>query len=542
MHDELYDAEGAQSRIDLREVLLFGLARSRGLVLLLIGIGTALGLVYAASKPNTYTSRAKLLLRIGDREQLTSEAIVGSGEVRRESRPTMQDEMHLLSDEDIYRSVALEIGPEVILQPPDPSARDDENTPWPVRSLHSLQKWLLGDGALGDAGSNEEVMRLATKVLIQDTVVIPERDSNVITVYHTAGSPERAQEVADALVRAFVERHRNQFSIDRLLAPSRDRLETAKNEFEAARSAYFDHVELCGIVDLEVQGPSLLSEIEELENQLFTARVRRDEIAGELEVLRGRLEKLEPEIETIVRAVSEANEEYETQIQLKRTLLEAKRRLPFEGLSRDEQRRRGEQYDEEIAAVDEALEGIPRRIEIEPERTERDPNPDYVDLARTIAALEVEDLSLGTRIGKLEDRSTAKQQRLGQMRQCESIHEYLTSVSTEEEEEFQELNHRFRKLEALGAVDIENEGNLQVLLPPTYDEEKDGPKRAKTVIMGLLAGCLAGLLVAAARQLLDPHLRYPGAVERALGVRTLPESPQAPILKRLDRETRRKAA
>ena len=542
MHDELYDAEDSTSRIDIKEVLLYGLARSRGWVLVLVGIGTALGLIYAASKPNTYTSRAKLLLRIGDREQMTSEAMVGAGDVRRESQPTMQDELHLLSDVEIFRRVAREMGPELILHPPDPSARDDKDTPWPVRSLHKLQKWLLGEGALADGGTDEELLTLATKVLINDTVVIPERDSNVISVYHTAGSPERAREVADSLVRAFVERHRDQFSIERLLAPSRERLDDAKNGFEQARSAYFDHVELCGFVDMDTQGPALLGEIEDLETQLFAARVRREEVAGELGVLRTRLGKTPAELEQVTRAVYGDNEEYESQLQLQRDLQESKGRLAFANLSREEQRRLSEQYDTEIAEVGARLKLLPRRVVVEPELVEHVPNPDHVELVKKISLLEVEDLSLGTRISKLEDRGVAKQERLAQLRQCESIHEYLIGVSSEQEDEFQELNHRFRKLEALGAVDIESEGNLQVLLPPTYDEEKDGPKRAKTVIMGLLAGLFAGILVAATRQLLDPHLRYPGAAERALGVRTLAVIPEIPILRRLDRETRRRVA
>ncbi|MFT5155299.1 MAG: hypothetical protein ACI841_005310, partial [Planctomycetota bacterium] len=391
MHDELYDAEDKAGGIDIKEVLLYGLARSRGWAILLIGIGTAIGLILAASKPNTYTSHAKLLLRIGDREQMTSETMVGSGEVRRESRPTMQDELHLLSDVEIFEQSALEIGAAVILLPPDPSARDDERTPWPVRSLHKLQKWLLGDGILGEAKSEADILRLATNVLINDTVVIPERDSNVITVYHTAGSPERAQQVADVLVHAFVERHREQFSIERLLTPSRDRLDTAKNEFETARSAYFDHVELCGFVDMETQGPALLEEIESLDGQLFRARVRRDEIAGELGVLRNRLEATPKQLEEVTRAVLGRNDEYDSQVQLKRNLIEAQGRLPFEGLSRDEQSRRSKQYDIEIGEVTEALKGIERRIEIEPRHVDLIPNPDYDALAKQIAALEVED-------------------------------------------------------------------------------------------------------------------------------------------------------
>jgi len=94
-------ADDDSSSVNVKELLVFGLARSRYLVLFLVLLGAAGGVLVAAMEPNTYSSTAKLILRVGQREKMNAEVGTGLVDVQGgSSRSTvhMSDEMHLLND------------------------------------------------------------------------------------------------------------------------------------------------------------------------------------------------------------------------------------------------------------------------------------------------------------------------------------------------------------------------------------------------------------------------------------------------------------
>ena len=70
---------------DLRVLFVRGVARSLPWVILLILLGAGAGIGVGLLQPNRYTSNAKLSLRAGAREQLTSESLVNLDEIGRAS-------------------------------------------------------------------------------------------------------------------------------------------------------------------------------------------------------------------------------------------------------------------------------------------------------------------------------------------------------------------------------------------------------------------------------------------------------------------------
>src|SRR5688572_27496842 len=108
---------------NLRVLLVRGVVRSFPWVCLIVLLGAGVGLGIGLMTPNQYASEAKLLLRAGAREQITSESLFGP-EGQRVPPPTMVDELQMLADAGLYERVAREIGPREILAPADPR-RDD---------------------------------------------------------------------------------------------------------------------------------------------------------------------------------------------------------------------------------------------------------------------------------------------------------------------------------------------------------------------------------------------------------------------------------
>jgi uncharacterized protein involved in exopolysaccharide biosynthesis len=261
---------------ELQETILFGVARYWLSILFCAGLGLTLGIYLAASKSNTYDSQAKLLLRLGEREQITPEAIVGAGP-RRESTPTMEDEIHLLTNVAVFKRVVADYpdGPVALMKPADPLRHDGDgsNVSLPVRLMHELQAYLIASMDLeqGMAQLSEDERALAaTKVLRQDTVVFNETGSNVISVLHTSTSPEKAQDVCSRLVAAFLERHREQFSVD--IEPMLQKLDERRRAAVKAQAELDRFVTENRLLSFDLELEEKLRALVELETDFATAQ------------------------------------------------------------------------------------------------------------------------------------------------------------------------------------------------------------------------------------------------------------------------------
>jgi uncharacterized protein involved in exopolysaccharide biosynthesis len=538
------DAHSAPT-YDLTEIVVYGVARWRKWVVAAVVAGAVCGLIAGASRPNTYTSQAKLILRLGEREEITSETLVGQGEDRRDSRPTMQDEIHLLSDEANFERVARDLGPAEVLRPADPTRYDGPETPLHTRLLHLLQRGVFEFKAPEyDCGKQDcaDCRVLATRVLYDNTLIATDRSSNVILVTHTSTSPEKAQAFTQAIVTAFIARHAEQFSLSPYLESNQSKLDEARERRDSASKAYFDHIQKCGFIDLDTQRPALLAETDALETSLFSDRVRREEIDVERRALNERLKDIPREIERVTPAVKGFNAEYETEIALKRSLIGQRRSLALEALPIEEQRRREKEIDTMIKKVDQDLVGM-ERFEIEtPEVRTKEPNPAYTTVRDRIDELNVNDLALRARVAKMELHLREKRAQVEQLGRCENTHALLGSLRKAETANYDTLFQRYSMLEALSSLDLQESSNLRVLQPASYNAEKDGPKRSKILLMGVFLGVSLGVAYAALRQILDTRLRYPGSIERVLGLEVLGVVPQVPVLENLPRRALSEAA
>lgn len=271
-----------ERRLVIRLVIQ-ALWRSRVWIIALTAVGLTYGLYDGLRRPNVYLSQAKLLLRLGEREQMTGESLLGTS-VSRESRPTIEDEIHMLYDEDVFMRVVKHVGPARLLEVEDPRSSDGPNTSPIVKAMHSLQAALMGAGPGGANDgrySEDQLAILATDALMKDTFIMVEDNSNVITVRTVSTSPGKARYIAGLLMEAFIDRHREQFSLDRYLPTYRAKRDDARVRYDEAREKLAAHVTESGFIDIVTQRELLLTDIAETKQSIAVARSRVEALEQE---------------------------------------------------------------------------------------------------------------------------------------------------------------------------------------------------------------------------------------------------------------------
>ena len=519
---------------DLQEKVLFALGRHRWLVGAAIAIGLIGGLVVAAGSPNVFTSRARLRLQSGKIENLSSEEIMGVETDSRSSHGVI-DEVFLLQVEDIYRRVAADLGPQLILTPADPTEHDDEETPAHLRSLHNIQKFLFDRSFkphCNDA-SCESCLHDATIHLLAHTDVIPEKGSSVISIYHTGFSPVLAQAAADAVVKASVEKHREKFNVSNFVGLNRDSLESTRQLLEEARQDFEEHTEGCKVVEIELETSSLLTAEAERRQQLGEHVSNLKAVEAKIRMYEGQLEAMPVTIDEVTPAEIAANPAYtkinERIVNLTEELVMLDADLTVTNKNkagrRDALARLVERGEEELANTDPTIVTIPERVITIPNRSR-------IEYEEKVIDLQAEQRGL---IALIEDLQTSLEQsesRLDQLRVCQPIHARHRSEINSAESVYQKLANKNAEVEALAMLDVQPEANLSVWENAKLPVDKDGPRRSKFVLMGLFGGTALGCAIAVLLQLLDSRVRYPKTVEKALGLPLLGVVPEVRSLRR----------
>ena len=530
--DAANDRDG--SGPDLQHLVVGGISRSWRWVLTLTALGAAVGLAIGIAQPNEYGSEAKLLLRVGARERASSESMIGPGGGAESpaSVPTMFDEVQMLSDVAVYEKVARALGPQSVLQPVDPSEGDGPDTPFYIRAMHALQGGsfaVLPNDHDCPGATCPKCIERATKKRVNDTSIGSEDGSNVIVVRSVATSPQAAQRTVQALADAFIERHRQQFSISALVEKNRPKVEQARKDRDAAALSYLEHINKTGVGEVETQSPTYLAELNSLEDKLWDAKLQLEQLRQQRKSLVERVQEPAGPVTLFGPVLMIPNEQFETLQEQKLGLIAERRAVPAPSASRSRE------IDNRIAEIDQALARTPRTVA---KATESRRMLEGGAGAPPVAAgLQEDEHSLELRVQALTDRYEEKKAKSNEARRqnllAEQQRKDLAASRDIAETRYEQMQERFSMLEALGAIDINDDANLRLMQTPTLEPEKIGPKRASLLFKGLLAGFFVGIVVAIVRQKLDRRLRYPELFERQRGVAVLGVVPRLASLREL---------
>ncbi|MCP3919094.1 MAG: hypothetical protein GY711_26425 [bacterium] len=513
-----------EAPFDLKQIVLYGAARSARLIAILTVIGACAGIFVAASMPNTFTSTMSMTLYSGVRERQNVESGVG---IENDSKwgPGMEDEVELLSDPAVYERVAKELGPAWVLEVPDPAGNGSATI------LHRFQRILIAMRAESPdklTADNPLAVRKAGRRILANTRIAPVRRSAVLKIHHTAYSPERARKIAEALVSAFQDRHREQYQAEKHYHRQIRERDNAFESFKNAEKLYREHRADCGFIDLAKQKDTLFAALQRLDQELADGRARKVEIEAEAEALQKALTGMDELV--VLPANLIANPEFQEwqrrlfSLESDLVLLEGKTGAKVT-LDRERQ-----SIERQIKSVRQRLESLDAFISTDPAAARRVPNQERLRLVAKVTELHAEHAGL---IKSLESDAASRRRTEEQLElafQCETTHKVMELEVATEEGLYAKLTRKTKELEGLASLDEEGVSNLALTIPPNLPTSKAGPQRIKPLAAGLFGGLFLGLAVAILVQLSDRRLRYPDTLERDLGIRLLTVVDDVPAL------------
>jgi uncharacterized protein involved in exopolysaccharide biosynthesis/Mrp family chromosome partitioning ATPase len=184
----------------------------RKMALVFCGV-VALVLAAIAVFPRSYVSEAKLFIRVG-RESVALDPTATTGETIMLQKSQVSDvnsALEILHSREVLQRVVEGVGAERILNDVSAAGPQAKPTkPWAVHLENATAKvraWLssaMRAARLSDPGTE---LDLAIRRLESSVAVWAPKQSTVITISHTAASPELARDVVAALTKVFLEEH-----------------------------------------------------------------------------------------------------------------------------------------------------------------------------------------------------------------------------------------------------------------------------------------------------------------------------------------------
>ncbi|MEZ6018025.1 MAG: hypothetical protein R3F49_23170 [Planctomycetota bacterium] len=508
---------------DLKVLLLYGIARYRGLIVGLAVVGAVLGIVFGASQPNVYTAEAKLRYQASARQLITDETVMGVSDPdpwsRRRSAPGIPDLMELLRDPSIYERVVQELSPREILRVEDPS-KTSKGAGLFGGAMHQLQGFLIRAKGLDDpcpGGEGPLCFQAAVQTLISSVRIRAVDDTSLLQITYTATSPAKAQRILEAVIKSFIAHHLEVYGASGRLAELKEQFAIELEYLNKQNSEYREYQKQCGFYDIDGDYRATVEAI----------RVRDDSIR-EQEIRAKQLEKyvasLEAELngEGSMLGGQTIDPTWAALVQQRRDHISTIADLETRGSLSTTQQNLLERSRKELSVVETVLKTTPEYT--------RDPfetalaaqnNPVVQQAQLTLAQSRAELASVASSVeaGRLE--MTKLRERLDAIRECEPQHDFHQLSIAATQEKFNRIAKQIPELDTLAGLDSEGRSNLTVFRKPAASTVKDGPQRSKPFALGLFGGLGLGVGLAALRQLLDRRVRYRETIENALGLAVL---------------------
>ncbi len=507
------------------EALLYPAYRSWFIIAFFVGVGLLGGVFLAFTKPNTYRSKAKLLVRATLREEINAfNPDTISAETQ--NRAAIGNQWHIMMSESVFSEVVKEIGPKRILEPYDPRKQDTESTPWPIRKIHDFQAWWFQSKraeALSkvDLDPSSKAFRAAVKTLRSNA----EADSDgteVLEVSYKATSPALAQEILRALISKYQDQYEKVYSIDYIVEEWRtteleyaEKLEKAEEEFRTFQDEH-------DVFNLEVDLQNLVAEHKDLERNINSSTNKKKRAERRLKQLEANLKKIEPTMTIRGGVELVPNPDYLRVKRLLENQLEDLRNLRTGGYA--EQSIEISSVKKTVTSLQNELDKLEPQLEDIREDEVRD-NPEYLALADEINVKKLD-------IQELGDDITDKTRRRDKV---DAEIKRLSGLALRYRELSSKVQSAIRQRESLsGGLEIadrlerlkELSSNVKEVEKPTLPFEKDGPKRMKLLIGGFAGGLMIGGVLALLRQYLDRTIRRRKDLELLLGVPVIEAVPK----------------
>jgi uncharacterized protein involved in exopolysaccharide biosynthesis len=533
--------------------LLVPLLRSRWIVVSGLLLGAIAGIGYGVVQPNSYLSTGKLLVRYTAREEVSPEAMLAAPGQQGLGQPRdlVNNELELLSVPQVFEKVVREVTTQRIASSYDPTAEDAKGSAKPLRLFHRFQAWWFR------RSSTQQVEKLghvlddcpACVSELAHDMMPPKGDfkltgdpgSSVITVSYATHDPALARDVVTAFLAAAEERHRQTYSTSTTLEFVSGRLQESLAQLELAKTEFSEYRASCEVYDYDNQRLQLMTRSQDLEKEAAADASKLAQLKSTSLVLSDLLAKEPPTIVQMIPRGLVPNPQWSV---LSQRLLSLKDQLDEIDL-----RVGGTTADREAAKemIAHRIERTTADLKIEHEFIEQDPapqavpNPQFQRLTQEYADNKQEIAAQQTRTDKVVEELQSVRRHLATTEKCEPKYRSLEATAKNAQENYDAYKKAHEKTNMMSLLDQLEFSNLHRIQEATLPFDKEGPKRGKFLIVGILLGGLLGAALAFLMHALDPFIRSPAEVERLLGLRVVGVLPRSRLPRRLKRSIRHAA-
>lgn len=459
---------------------------------LVTGLTTLVAIIYALTRPNVYASQASLMV-VGNRGG-GSAAEVAANMLRMGNIGPSQvlAALEVINSSVVAERVVERLTPAEITKPYQPERGSEEErqkmgivdsvTDW----MHRIQaRWF--QSAQTPSSLRPEV---ATEVFRRSFTAWADERASLIKLVYRAGSRDQAQRILKEVVQVVVERYRE------VCAPSasRDwvmqRMQKVEQDYTVAKADYDQFIAKHGRVNFAEERIAQERARAAAETSLYTMKRTRDTTRDNLDKWTLRLKELTPQ-RTRQREVTEDNAN--ARGELVKQLVE-KQNLKIDMEKRDSAEQLAD--DGRYKSLKAQLENIVTRMEEldKPRKvTIVDDNPEYVAIEARIRALSLAQAELDSEIPRLESEVTqlasSLQTLYAQQQQADHLVERFELTKTE----LGEVRKAKESYEFQAQLDTLGLSSLQPVDTPTAPLLKEGPQRARMILVGLAVGLLVSV-------------------------------------------------
>jgi uncharacterized protein involved in exopolysaccharide biosynthesis len=533
-----------ESRGDLANALLIPLVRSKWVILACAILGAAAGIAAGIIRPNTYVSSGKLLVRSSSREDVSPDALLsgGGGGMPSQLRDQVNNELQLLTVPHVFEIVATKVTPPRIFSAYDPAADDREDTPYFTKLFHAYQaKWFRADGGartkkLGHSVDNcPSCIREAVHALQTDIRLVVEPGSSVLTIVYAAHDPALARDVVAAFIEASEKHHRESFSSNSTFEFVKSRYQDSEKAEQDSATTFAEYRANCGVTDYETQRIASMTSVRELEAAKDTDDLALRSLKSKLKVVSDQLADVPRMIPQQIERSPLANPNW--------TLLSGRVLTIQDQIELLSARVGGTttERDAEKTALEKRLHIAQTQLDhtdqwiAQEATTQTAPNPEYTRLKQDHDQLEQQIAAQEDVVAKGKERLKNAEERLRSIDSCAPRYKELEGQYTTAKTIKEQWRTALEKATLSNLLEELQFTNLWRIQEASLPFEKDGPKRAKFVIVGLILGLGLGSAFGFLRLQLDPKLRSPNEVEHVLGAKVLSVVPPTGLSWRLRR-------
>lgn len=468
----------------LREGLAVYFRRGRT-ALALFALGCAATVLYVVFAPRSYRSEAQLFVQLG-RESVGLDPTATVGQVVNLSE-TRENEINsafqMLHNRQLVERIVDELGPQVVLAGQLVERSNEQPTP--------LER-------------ERAVIALAGDLDIEAV-----RKSSVLTLAYQTTSPELAQRVLELLIQGYLEQHAKAHRI----AGSREffaqQSAHLRTELEQVQAKLRELKDRSGLAEVIERRTIVMRRIGQLEDQQSENQAALAAATAEIAALRAKLADLPAtqlaQQTTGPNAAVEAMRQQLYALQLKEQELRTKYQPNTVYIQ--EIARQIEEAQKVLAAEGQQKTQVTQAVSAAREQAH---------LALVLA--EAKQASLEARRDQLEPLLATAQQDLTQINRDEIIVTELEREVALKEAAYRQYAEKLEQARIDEALEERRISNVNVVQPPTYAVKPVRPRKAFTLLAGLVASLCAALAWPLVAEWFDQTLHTPAQVEARLGL------------------------